>query len=183
MKKNAIIIVIGAVILSFIAYENARYTLDDDDLVVITQFGELTGTARNVSGEYFKIPFIHKAHYLIKTPRIMKIKPEIMTKDRQVHQLESRAVWKISDPVKYYRSLNSDKLARDYVYDKVVEALYPIIDKYEYKELIDEAKSAQLKELYGRYDIQQRIKEASESKLSDVGIGLDYFELKLAGSA
>ncbi|MGV7224748.1 MAG: hypothetical protein ACQ9MH_24920 [Nitrospinales bacterium] len=59
-----IISIIASLALLFISYANARFIVKDDEMVVMTQFGKLVGKTHKVPGEYFKIPFIQKTHYL-----------------------------------------------------------------------------------------------------------------------
>lgn len=66
MNVKYIALIVALLALIFISYENARFIVDDDEMVVITQFGKLVEETHKVPGEYFKIPFIQKTHYFKK---------------------------------------------------------------------------------------------------------------------
>ena len=72
MNLKDIPLIIALLAFIFISYENARFIVEEDEMVVITQFGKPVGETHKVPGEYFKIPFIQKTHYFMKHGILME---------------------------------------------------------------------------------------------------------------
>jgi len=136
MRTNIIVLIVVIVAISFFAYQNSRYVLKDDDQVVITQLGKVVGEAKVVPGEYFKIPIIQKTHYFRKAFYLSEKSQQIPTKDKIFLLLKARAFWKISDPVQYYKKLNSYELAKAFVLDHTGAAERNFVISHTLSELV-----------------------------------------------
>ena len=83
INMKHIVSIIALLALVFISYANARFIVEDDEMVVITQFGKLVGKTHKVPGEYFKIPFIQEIHYFKKYIILLEETHEIPTLDKK----------------------------------------------------------------------------------------------------
>ena len=104
IKGLLIIIVIG---LAVIVY-SAAYTVDETEQVVITQFGRIVGETKTSPGLKFKIPFIQKANFFHKNLLDWDGDPgQIPTLDKTFIWVDTFARWKITDAVKFFRTVNN----------------------------------------------------------------------------
>ena len=124
-------LVIGLLIIIFISYFSARFIVEDDEMVVITQFGKLVGETHKVPGEYFKIPFIQKTHYFRKGIYLFEEIQEIPTLDKKYLTLKLRIQTKIADPAAFYKNLNSYKLSKEYISEEVGKATRQTVTSHE----------------------------------------------------
>ena len=169
--KYIIPIVVLLAIL-FISYEDARYLVKDDEMVVITQFGKLVGKAQTVPGEYFKIPFIQKTHYLKKYIVLLEENHEIPTLDKYYLKLKLRIQWKINDPSAFYMNFNSYKLTKNFIGDEVGKAARQIVTSHKSDDPIFEiVKSGSDNSTSCPY-LEYEIKKMAQDEISKTGLHL-----------
>jgi modulator of FtsH protease HflC len=177
MRNNPTVLIIVIIALFFISYQKARYVIKDDEQVVITQFGKVIGEAKAVPGEYFKIPIVQEAHYFKKTLYLYENAQEIPTKDKKFISLKKRAYWKISDPIQFYKKLNSYELAKEFILDHTGEAERNIITSHTLSEII--GKNHDGENLIGAKcsrSVEQKILDMAKQPLFMSGISLNNIE-------
>ena len=132
MKFKVLIILI---IIALIGVYSAAYTVDETQQVVITQFGEAIGSPKTQPGLYFKIPLIQHANYFPKLLLEWDGQPgEVPTLDKTFIWVDTFALWKIVDPLKFFQTVNNTMEAQarlDDILDASVRNLitsYPLID-------------------------------------------------------
>ncbi len=107
MKNKGILIVIIVAAAAFLVY-NAAYTVDETEQVIITQFGRIVGTPKTDPGLRFKVPFIQRANYFAKNLLDWDGDPgQIPTLDKTFIWVDTFARWKITDPVKFFQTVNN----------------------------------------------------------------------------
>jgi len=164
--------IIALVALVFISYENARFIVEDDEMVVITQFGELVGKSHKVPGEYFKIPFIQKAHYFKKYIILLEETQEIPTLDKKFITLKLKAQWKISDPAAFYKNFNSSKLSKEFISDEVGKAARQIVTSHKSDEQIFKVINSDSDNSVSCPYLEYEIKKLAEEEISKTGLHL-----------
>ena len=109
MKKNTMSYIIAAVVvLALVVLTSAVYIVDETQQAIITQFGDPVGDPVTSAGLHIKIPFIQKATFFEK--RIMQWDGDanqIPTSDKKYIWVNTFARWRISDPLKFYQSVNN----------------------------------------------------------------------------
>ncbi len=106
MKTKGVYIVI-AVLIAVIVFASA-YVVDETQQVVVTQFGRVVGTPKQVPGLYFRIPFIQNTNYFPKNLQEWDGDPgQIPTLDKTYIWVDIFARWKITDPVKFFQTVNN----------------------------------------------------------------------------
>ena len=109
MKKNTMSYFIAAVVvLALVVLTSAVYIVDETQQAIITQFGDPVGDPVTSAGLHIKIPFIQKATFFEK--RIMQWDGDanqIPTSDKKYIWVNTFARWRISDPLKFYQSVNN----------------------------------------------------------------------------
>ena len=107
MKNKGILVIIVIAAVAFLVY-NAAYTVDETQQVIITQFGRIVGTPKTDPGLRFKVPFIQRANYFAKNLLDWDGDPgQIPTLDKTFIWVDTFARWKITDPVKFFQTVNN----------------------------------------------------------------------------
>ena len=120
--------VLGLVFL--IIFLTAFYIVQEDEQVVVVQFGEAIGSVTE-SGLHLKIPFIQGVEYFEKRVLEWEGYPnEITTKDKRFIWLDTAARWRIVNPMLFYekfRGGNSEILAQSRLDDVIDSAARDLV--------------------------------------------------------
>ena len=119
--KNRDILIILCSFLFLMFFWEAKYTINETQQVIITQFGEPKGEPIRKPGLYFKLPFIQKVNYFDK--RILQWDgdpKQIPTLDKRYIWVDTTARWKITDPLKFMQSVGSERGAHAQL-DAIIE--------------------------------------------------------------
>lgn len=107
MKKLLTPVIIVLVVIIGIAVAGPFFVIDEGEQAVIVQFGQLTRVITD-AGLHIKVPFIDE---VVKYPkRIMSWEGEqknMPTREKQYILVDVIARWKISDPKKFYESIQT----------------------------------------------------------------------------
>jgi len=124
-KKKIVAIVLS--VLAVVLFTNAFYTLEESQVSIITQFGEVVRTEKD-AGLHFKIPFFHKVHkYTAKLLRLDGDPQKILTKEKQFIEVDTTSRWRISDIRKFYQSLVTYQAAFSRLSDIVDSSVRDVI--------------------------------------------------------
>ncbi|MBD3385375.1 protease modulator HflC [candidate division KSB1 bacterium] len=110
INRKKIYLFAGIVALVLILLSDALYVIDETEQVIITQFGDPVGDPVIAAGLHIKTPFIQKASFFEK--RIMQWDGDanqIPTSDKKYILLDTFARWKITDPLKFFQSVNNER--------------------------------------------------------------------------
>jgi len=192
MKNKGILIVIVMAAAAFLVY-NAAYTVDETQQVIITQFGRIVGTPKTDPGLRFKVPFIQRANYFAKNLLDWDGDPgQIPTLDKTFIWVDTFARWKITDPVKFFQTVNNQFNAVGKLNDIIDPAVRNFITSYSLIETV--RKSSRLLDTsdveiedrirtsyavsVGREKITQGILKQAQPKLAQFGIELVDVKIK-----
>jgi membrane protease subunit HflC len=148
--------------------------------VVVTQFGKVVGKAITVPGEYFKTPFIQKTHYFKKYVYVSESIQQIPTINKRFIQVKSKSFWKISDPVTYYKSLNSSNLAKEFVLDHTGSSERNVITSYKLSDIISGNEPKDFKDLACKPKIEYKVSETAKPYIAEKGLSLLNVEIKIS---
>lgn len=165
-------VVIVLLILTFVCYINAKFIVEDDEMVVITQFGKLVGEAHVVQGEFFKIPFIQKTHYFRNNILSSEEMKQIPTLNNKYISLKLRIKWKINDPSAFYENFNDPELAKDFIGDEVGETARQIVASHEYTDQIFQIHNSDIDDSVFCPNLESEIKKTAENEISKSGLHL-----------
>ena len=119
MKKVLTIIIVIFVVFIGIVVAGPLYVINEGEQAVIVQFGRITNVVSN-AGLKVKVPFIDE---VVRYPKkIMAWDGEariVPTAERQFIFVDVVARWRISDPKKFYESINTV----DAAYSKLSEII------------------------------------------------------------
>ena len=104
-RQNIIISVVVILILLFFSFFQVFFVLEEGEVAIITQFGEVVGTETH-AGLHFKMPILHNVNrYTAKLLRLDGDPQKILTKEKQFIEVDTTSRWRISDIKKFYQSL------------------------------------------------------------------------------
>ena len=194
MKSKGILIIIAAVIVVLVY--NGAYSVDETEQVIITQFGRIIGSPKINPGLKFKLPFVQKANFFPKNLLGWDGDPgQIPTLDKTFIWVDTFARWKITDPIKFFQTVNNrvnavgklndiiDPAVRNFITShSLIDAVRKSTRDLDTSEIgIVESRSAP-RAYYtitiGREKITQGILEQAQPKLAQFGIELVDVKIK-----
>jgi membrane protease subunit HflC len=192
MKNKGILVAIVVAVVAVLVY-NAAYTVDETEQVIITQFGRIVGTPKTDPGLRFKVPFIQHANYFAKNLLDWDGDPgQIPTLDKTFIWVDTFARWKITDPIKFFQTVNNQFSAVGKLNDIIDPATRNFITSHSLIEAV--RKSSRLLDTsdvevedrirtsyavtVGREKITEGILKQAQPKLAQFGIELVDVKIK-----
>ncbi len=189
MKNGLLVVIVLAVIL---IGQDAFYTVNEAEQVVVTQFGAPVSTV-TTAGLHFKLPFVQNVNRF--ESRILNwdgTPNQIPTKDMRFIWVDTTARWRISDPLEFYRTVANIRggLSRlDNIIDSVVRdavsshLLAELVRGSDYKAEADEAfevdgREITIEEMTGRETIIRGVLERASASTPAYGIELIDVQIK-----
>ncbi len=110
-KKSAPKIIITLILLAVLVLAFASmFIVRQNEYGIVWEFGAVVDV-KDQPGLYFKIPFIQNNSTLPKTELLYDLPiSDIITSDKHSMILDSFALWRISDPVRYIESLSGNQM-------------------------------------------------------------------------
>jgi membrane protease subunit HflC len=194
MKIKGILIIVAVVIIVFVY--NAAYVVNETEQVVITQFGRIVGDPKTSPGLKFKIPFIQRANFFAKNLLDWDGDPgQIPTLDKTFIWVDTFARWKITDPVKFFQTVNNpfnavgklndiiDPAVRNFITShRLIEAVRKSNRELDTYEIGREDEEKDTRPTYsitvGREKITEGILKQAQPKLAQFGIELVDVKIK-----
>ena len=193
MTKRKLFISIATLIVLLIALTGSLYIVNEQEQVVITQFGKPVGNAITKPGVHFKVPLIQNINLFDKRYLEWDGDPnQVPTKDKKFIFVDTYARWQITDPLQFYKRLTNERGAqsrlddildgetRDYIANNNIEETVrnsnrtPVLT-----DSISEPTSDSLVTIYvGREKIEQRILKTANERAADLGIVILDFKIK-----
>ena len=192
MKNKGIFVVIVVVVAAILVYQGA-YTVNETEQVVITQFGRIVGTPKTDPGLKFKVPFIQRANYFPKNLLAWDGDPgQIPTLDKTFIWVDAFARWKITDPIKFFQTVNNQFNAIGKLNDIIDPAVRNFITSHSLIEAVRKSsRSLDMSDVdaentirttysvsVGREKITQGILQQAQPKLAQFGIELVDVKIK-----
>ena len=188
------LIISGVVlVLLLIAITGTVYIVNEQEQVVITQFGKPVGVAVTKPGVHFKVPFIQRVNVFDKRYLEWDGDPnQVPTKDKKFIFVDTYARWQITDPLQFYKRLTNERGAqsrlddildgetRDYIANNNIEETVrnsnrtPVMT-----DSISEPSSDSLVRIFvGREKIERMILKTANERAADLGIVILDFKIK-----
>jgi membrane protease subunit HflC len=186
------ILVVALFAIALLVY-NAAYSVDETQQVIITQFGRIIGEPKTDPGLKFKIPFIQNANYFAKNLLDWDGDPgQIPTLDKTFIWVDTFARWKITDPVKFFQTVNNRFSAIGKLNDIIDPAVRNFITSHQLIEAVrksdrtldrseagvDDSERTYYTVTTGREKITQGILAQAQPKLAAFGIELVDVKIK-----
>lgn len=192
LKGVWIILLMAAGIL---VYDSA-FTVSETEQVVITQFGRIVGEPIREPGLKFKLPFLQKAHFFNKNILEWDGEPgQIPTLDKTFIWVDAFARWRITDPVKFFQTVNNrfnaisrlndiiDPAVRNFITShKLIDAVRKSNRELDTAEVgledVEKKPASHYLISIGREKITQGVLEQAQPKVDQFGIELVDVKIK-----
>ncbi|NQU66389.1 MAG: protease modulator HflC [Candidatus Marinimicrobia bacterium] len=192
----ALIIIVAGIIL----FSGSVFIIDESEQAIVIQFGRPIGESITDAGMHYKMPFVQEVLKFDK--RLMEWDGEaneIPTKDNKYIFIDTFARWRISDPLRFYKSAKNEYMAqsrlddiidgavRDEISNRVMQEIIlsttremVIRDIETVDETMEQSENVQPDEHEGaRLDIISEILAAVTSNLTDLEMGIEVIDVQL----
>lgn len=171
MKKTIIISLIIA-LLVVIGIASSCYTVNEDEYAYVVRFSKVEQVIDS-AGLHFKIPFIDSVQYFPKNIQLYDLAPsDVLTSDSKAMSVDSYVLWKISDPMTFYKSLGSITEAQGRLDAATYNALKNIISTLSQDSIITPSVDD------GRNDLNVTVCDQVRSATADYGIEIKDVKIK-----
>lgn len=169
MKKKSLIIIALVVVLAAIGLSGSLFTVQPNEFVAIQQFGKIVKVVEE-PGLNMKVPFLQSIRTISKATKIYDVPlSDVITRDKKSMIADNYALWRVSDPVKYLRTLDAvEERAEERIEAAVYNALKNVISSMSQDEVI-EARGEKL---------TQMLTDEANSDIGDYGILIITAEIK-----
>ena len=198
MRKPLAIITVILVLLGLLGAAGGVFIVDETQQVVITQFGDPRGEAITEPGLKVKTPFIQTAHYFDKRFLEWDGDPnEVPTRDKRFIHVDTYARWRISDPLKYFQRLRTERGAQSRLDDILDGETRNVIANHDLIEVVrssnrEFAAAEEIAEEIaggsgterqetienGRGELEAEVLAAAQTRTEDLGIEILDFRFK-----
>lgn len=192
MNKKLIIIIV-LIISLLVLIGQSVYIVNEQEQVVITQFGKPVGEPVSDAGIHLKVPFTQTANFFDKRYLEWDGDPnQVPTKDKKFIYVDAYARWQITDPLQFYKRLTNERGAqsrlddildgetRDYIANHNIEELVRNSNRIPITtDSISEPMADTLVTIYtGREKIEKKVLFTANERASDLGIIILDFRIK-----
>lgn len=158
------LVVILLILLAILGFASL-YTVDETQIAVVTQFGELKETVTD-AGLHFKMPFVQEVHFLEKRLMAWDSAAENMqTSDKKRIFIQVWARWKIVDADIFYPAVRTEQGGYKILDDLVDSAVRDVVAQHR---LIEVVRSTNDELLYEDEEIQRSNVEQVEKGRGDI---------------
>ena len=149
MNRNiATILAIVLVVLGMIGYGSV-FTVHETQQALVLQFGNPVKTVRN-SGLNFKIPFVQNVEFMEKRILDFDAPPvEAVAADKKRIVVDAYARFRISDPLKFYQTVNNEVTARNRLAPIVNSSLRNVIGRVNLETMLSGERNRLMLEIRG----------------------------------
>lgn len=171
-KKNVtVILTIVIAIAAIIVLSSSLYTVAENEYACTVRFSKIIETVSD-AGLHFKIPFIDSVKYFPRTIMLYDIPPsEVLTADQKNMTVDSYVLWRITDPLTFYKTLGSISTAEVRLDALTYNALKNLMGTLYQSDIINEDDGDE------RNDIYRSI--ASGVREPAVTYGIDIIDVKI----
>ena len=149
MNRNiATILAIVLVVLGVIGYGSV-FTVHETQQALVLQFGNPVKTVRD-SGLNFKIPFVQNVEFMEKRILDFDAPPvEAVAADKKRIVVDAYARFRISDPLKFYQTVNNEVTARNRLAPIVNSSLRNVIGRVKLETMLSGERNRLMLEIRG----------------------------------
>jgi membrane protease subunit HflC len=180
MKKKIFGIgLVIAIIALVIVGSSGVYTVRENEYACTVRFSKIINTTSD-AGLHFKVPFIDSVKVFPKATMLYDISPsEVTTLDKQNMTVDSYVMWKINDPLKFYRTLGTVSVAEQRLDAITYNAFKNLMSTLAQSDIINEEDASARNDIYS--NITANVAEATESYgISVVDVKIKRFDLPVS---
>lgn len=170
--KKSIIITLVIILFAIIAIFTTCYTVEENEYAYVIRFSKVE-QIEETAGLHFKIPFIDSVQYFPKNIQLYDLAPsDVLTSDSKAMSVDSYVLWKISDPMTFYKSLGSISEAQVRLDAATYNALKNIISTMSQDSIITPSVDD------GRNDLNITVCDQVRTATTDYGIEITDVKIK-----
>lgn len=178
VRGPAAVVLVG---LLLVAAYSAMFTVNQRELAVVLEFGKLVKSI-DEPGLYFKIPLIQEVRRLPRTRQFWAsgsrdVLEALPTKDGKKVEVSVWAIWKITDPEKFVKSMRTVENAEQQVLQRVRAGVRDVITTYELSEVV-RSTDRELTYSFGLSDIPEAITDPTDSP-NDLATVVEQVEIQV----
>lgn len=138
MKTSYKIAIRLVAILAIFLVSNMFYVLEPNESALVKQFGRVV-SEQSSPGVYFKVPFIQTVTYTNMAEHLYDLEAsDVITSDKKTMIADCYAIWRVTDPLKFYQSLaSSAKTAESRIDVAVYNSMKNVISSTPQTEVIN----------------------------------------------
>lgn len=108
MKKFAVKFVVTLIVLlAVVCLFGSMYTVAENEYACVVRLSKIVDTV-DTAGLHFKIPFIDSVRVFPRDIQLYDINPsEVLTSDKKNMTVDSYVIWKISDPLTFFKTVGT----------------------------------------------------------------------------
>ncbi|HHT94152.1 MAG TPA: protease modulator HflC [Clostridia bacterium] len=169
-KKVTLTLAIVIAFILIILAASSLYTVKEDEYALILRFSKVE-SIKSESGLYFRIPFIETILKFPKNLQLYDLRPsDVLTSDSKAMSVDSYVLWKISDPLQFYKTLGSIAEAQVRLDASTYNALKNVIGRKEQNAIITQQDT-------GRDTLNEEIFQ--NVKNTSTGYGIEIMDVKV----
>lgn len=162
------IVIVVAIVLVLIIFLPCIYSVYPSQYVLVKQFGRVERVVSE-SGVNFKLPFIQSIDRLPKSIILYDMKAsDVITKDKKSMIVDNYVLWKITDPLTFYKTLNTISEAEQRIDTNVFNAIKNKIGMMNQTEVVADRNKKICNEIIGNVN----------TAIAKYGISIESIEIK-----
>ena len=161
MRKNLHIILVGAVVLLFLASQSL-YIVQQPEQAIVLQFGDPVRLVQE-PGLKMKVPFIQNVVFYDK--RLLNLEPpaqEVVLKDKKRLDVDTFSRYRIVEPLTFYKTVRNEYQAQNRLQEIVNSSARNVLATFTLKELLSEK----------RTEIMKQISDAVKADAAQIGVAV-----------
>ncbi|HEX2676349.1 MAG TPA: protease modulator HflC [Polyangiales bacterium] len=193
MSARGFVMLVVAV-AAVVVLQSGMYTVAENEQVLLTEFGKIVGAKVSTPGLHWKAPFVQEVHSLDK--RWLEwdgAANQIPTRDKKYIWIEAFARWRISEPIRFYKTMHDEQSAQSRLDDIIdgeirnVIANHDLIDivrssarAFEHGDEVDDGQTDEtvFKPTLGREQISALVLQKSSQVMPEYGVELEDVKIK-----
>ncbi|MBR6708985.1 MAG: protease modulator HflC, partial [Clostridia bacterium] len=108
MKKFSLkTLLVLVAIIAVIGLFGSMYSVAENEFACVVRFSKIVDTT-DQAGLHFKIPFIDNIRFFPRDVQLYDINPsEVLTSDKKNMTVDSYVIWRISDPLTFFKTVGT----------------------------------------------------------------------------
>lgn len=139
-NQSKIGILVAVIFVAMILLFSSTFTVNEREMGLVLQFGKPVKSI-NEPGLYFKVPFVQEVRHVPRTLQFWAssendVLVDLPTKDGKKIEVSLWAIWRINDPEKFVRVMQTVDRAEQQIRTRVRAGMRDVITKYDLDEVV-----------------------------------------------
>ena len=168
--NEKVIVIIAVIVITSVVLAFSLFTVDETEQAIVTQLGKFVKEVKE-PGLHFKIPLIQTVHrFEARVLEYDAAAAKIITDDKKHLVIDNYACWKIIDPLKFYKTVQTEFGAQSRLDDIVFSEMREELARHSLTEIVS----------INRSQIMHKVAEQCDQKARDYGIQVIDMRIKRA---